>query len=212
MMAPSLETSCNAEGCLPLTLPSPVRAMSSAMCQYQTLQGMDADDTLGFVAGPSHSQATPTWHSVAKEAVEALTSTSTAFLVDGSPISSSHQVPTYLPPPLTLTRKHKCTLLDEEPHNEREQAYQDALSAAYAHEAQYKSALVGSQATLVLQTMYVDQVTKELANNEERRKKRKKGQLNGDGLSKLLTGDEFYNCVVEHHQSITEQDALCEEQ
>ncbi|KAL4080895.1 hypothetical protein J3A83DRAFT_4367330 [Scleroderma citrinum] len=59
---------------------------------------------------------------------------------------------------------------------------------------------------LMLQSMYVDQVTKELANNEEKWKKKKIGQLNGDGLPKLLTSEEFYNQVVDHHKSIAEQD------
>ncbi|KAL4063085.1 hypothetical protein J3A83DRAFT_4054474, partial [Scleroderma citrinum] len=104
--------------------------------------------------------------------------------------------------------KQKHALLNEEPSNEKECAYQDALSAGYAQEAQYKSALIGSQAMFVLQSMYVDQVTKELANNEEKQKK-KKGQLNGDGLPKLLTGEEFYDWVVDHHKSIAKQDVAC---
>jgi len=207
MMAPSLETSYDAEGHLPLALPSPVRAMSLAMCQYQNLQDDNAHE---ITAGASHSQAAPAWHSVAKEAVEALASTSAAYLVDGTPLNSSHQLPTYLPHPLTPTQKRKHALLDEEPDNEKERAYQDALLEAYAREAQYKSVLVGSQAMLVLQGMYVERVTKELANHEEKQKKKKKGQLNGDGLPKLLTGDEFYNQVVDHHITMAEQEAAHE--
>lgn len=181
--------------------------MSLAMRQYQKLQ----DDNAGTLAtGPSHSQAAPAWHSVAKEAVEALASTSTAFLVDEAPLALSHQLPTYLPHLLTPTQKRKHTLLDEEPDNEKEHTYQDALSEAYTHEAQYKSVLIGSQATLVLQGMYIERVTKELANHEEKQKKRKKGQLNGDGLPKLLTGDEFYNRVVDHHTAMAEQEAAHE--
>ena len=95
---------------------------------------------------------------------------------------------TYLPLPPT----RKSVLLDEEPQNERERAYQEALAAAYAREDQYRRERVRMQATIVLQRMYIDWATKELANNEEKRKKEKKGQLNGDGLPKLSTDDEVY--------------------
>ncbi|KIO07587.1 hypothetical protein M404DRAFT_135527, partial [Pisolithus tinctorius Marx 270] len=103
MMAPSLETSYDAEGHLPLTLPSPVHAVSPVMCQYHNLQGEEAGNSPEVTAGPSCSQVTPTWHSIAKEATEALASTSAAFLVDRTPMNLSHEVPTYLPPPLTPT-------------------------------------------------------------------------------------------------------------
>ena len=85
-------------------------------------------------------------------------------------------------------------LLDERPQSEEEwRAYQKTLVTALAERDQYNNTLVGSQATLVLQGMYVDRVTKELANNKKKQKKKKKGQLNGDGLPKLLTSDEFYD-------------------
>ncbi|EGO30778.1 hypothetical protein SERLADRAFT_404796 [Serpula lacrymans var. lacrymans S7.9] len=42
----------------------------------------------------------------------------------------------------------------------------------------------------------------QLAAQEEKQKRRKKGQLNSDGLPRLLTGDEFYNRVVEHQTAL----------
>ena len=180
------------------------------MRQYQQLQEADVNNASDLIAGPSHSRITPAWHAVAKEAVSELASTSAAFLVDETPINSAHKIPSYFPPPLTPTRKRKSVLLDERPQNEEEwHAYQETLATALSERNQYKHAIVGSQATLVLQGMYVDRVTKELANNEEKRKK-KKGQLNGDSLPKLLTGDEFYNRVVEHNKSMAEQEAARE--
>ena len=103
MMAPSLETLCDAEGCLPLSLPSPVCIMSSVVRQYQQLQEADVNNASDLIAGPSHSRTTLAWHAVAKEAVSELASTSAAFLVDETPINSAHKVPSYFPPPLTPT-------------------------------------------------------------------------------------------------------------
>ncbi|KAF8832973.1 hypothetical protein BDN67DRAFT_861419, partial [Paxillus ammoniavirescens] len=91
-------------------------------------------------------------------------------------------------------------LLDEEPENEKEHAYQLALHKSYSCEAQCKSALFGMQSTVVLQSMYCDRLSEQLAAQEESQKKRKKGQLNGDGLPRLLASDKFYNRVVEHQK------------
>ena len=44
MMASSLETSCDAERRLPLSLPSAVRVMSSVTRQYQQLQEADVNN------------------------------------------------------------------------------------------------------------------------------------------------------------------------
>ncbi|EGO04738.1 hypothetical protein SERLA73DRAFT_68404 [Serpula lacrymans var. lacrymans S7.3] len=46
--------------------------------------------------------------------------------------------------------------------------------------------------------MFCGCLSGQLAAQEEKQKRRKKGQLNSDGLPRLLTGDEFYNRVLEH--------------
>jgi len=58
------------------------------------------------------------------------------------------------------------------PGNEREQAYQKALQEVYAHETQYKSALVGMQYTMVLQSMFCEQLSGQSATQEEKQKKK----------------------------------------
>ncbi|KAG1887390.1 hypothetical protein F4604DRAFT_1571342 [Suillus subluteus] len=49
--------------------------------------------------------------------------------------------------------------------------------------------------------MFCDRMSSQLAAREEKRKGKKREQLVGDGLPRLLTGDEFYNSVVEHHKA-----------
>ncbi|KAF8841211.1 hypothetical protein BDN67DRAFT_901904 [Paxillus ammoniavirescens] len=58
--------------------------------------------------------------------------------------------------------------------------------------------------------MYCDGHSEQLAAQEEKRKQAKKGQLNGDGLPRLLTSDKFHKCVVEHHKA-NEDEAITRE-
>ncbi|KAF9220160.1 hypothetical protein BS17DRAFT_787995 [Gyrodon lividus] len=85
--------------------------------------------------------------------------------------------------------------------NAWETAYRTALRELEACEANFNSALLGMQSTVVLQGMFCEWLSGQLAAQEEKQKKRKKGQLNGDGLPRLLTGDAFYGLVVEHEET-----------
>ncbi|KAI9573867.1 hypothetical protein HD554DRAFT_2202030 [Boletus coccyginus] len=63
------------------------------------------------------------------------------------------------------------------------------------------------QSTAVLNSLYCGHLSEQLAAQEERQKKQKKGQLNGDGLPRLLMGEEFYTRVVQHEETV-EQDQI----
>ncbi|KAI6025988.1 hypothetical protein EDC04DRAFT_2573680 [Pisolithus marmoratus] len=101
---------------------------------------------------------------------------------------------------MTITPTCKCwhRLLEEEPQNRKECAYQNALHESYNCEVNYKSALFWMQSTVVLQSTYCDQVSSQLAVVEEKWKKQKMGKLNADGLPKLLTGDAFRTLITKH--------------
>ncbi|KIJ14531.1 hypothetical protein PAXINDRAFT_115849 [Paxillus involutus ATCC 200175] len=90
--------------------------------------------------------------------------------------------------------------------------YQSALQESYAREAQYKTTLLGMQSAVVLQSMYCGHMAEQLAAQEEKQKKRKKGQLNGDGLPRLLTSDDFFGLVVERQKVVEEERVACENQ
>lgn len=61
-----------------------------------------------------------------------------------------------------------------------------------------KSRVLELQASAVLNEMYCNILRKQLAYQEEKKNKPKgKGRLVGDGLPRLLTGDEFYERVCE---------------
>ncbi|KAF9223588.1 hypothetical protein BS17DRAFT_831417 [Gyrodon lividus] len=59
--------------------------------------------------------------------------------------------------------------------------------------------------------MYCDCLSEQLAAQEDKQKK-KKGQLNGDGLPRLLTGNEFHKQVVDHEMAAEEEKKLKEAQ
>lgn len=175
MMAPSLETS--SLGQLPLPQPSPVkevlhvirehghtkdvlylspvRALTNVICQYH-------NDQTGT--------AQPQWNTLIKDAVDSLTTTSAAFLVCDTPITSQDHLPIFTSTPFTPTRKQKHSILDREPETEFERECQDALRDAYEHEAGYKGALYGMQSTVVLQGMFCDRMSSQLAAVEEKKK------------------------------------------
>ena len=205
MMAPSLKTSL--QGHLPLPQPSPVRALTSFMRHYHSSASTENSN---LSEGSSQVQtADVPWtqgnYSAAKDAVEALASTSASFLLNDTPLTSTDCLPTYTPIPITPTRRCHHSLLDEEPQTSKELAYQDALRTAYSREEEYKHALHGMQSTIVLQSMYCDRLSKQLAAQDEAKKSRKKGQLVGDGLPWLLTGDEFYKRVVDHETAAAQE-------
>ncbi|KAF9222140.1 hypothetical protein BS17DRAFT_809537 [Gyrodon lividus] len=94
-----------------------------------------------------------------------------------------------------------ATIAEKRTGNARETAYRTALRELEAREANFKSTLLGMQSTVVLQGMFCEWLSGQLAAQEEKQKKRKKGQLNGDRLPRLLTGDDFYDLVVEHEET-----------
>ncbi|KAF9225130.1 hypothetical protein BS17DRAFT_807511 [Gyrodon lividus] len=199
-MAPSLKTS--AQGQLPLPQASPVRAINSVMYTTQPQASSSTPGATEVESGETH-RGHLQWQAAAKDMVGSLATTSASFFIEKTPLTSVNQLPPFLPSPISPTRnlKHKYALLMEEPRNTREMAYQTALRELEAREANFKSALLGMQSTVVLQGMFCEQLSGQLAAQEEKQKKRKKGQLNGDGLLRLLTGDAFYGLVIKHEET-----------
>ena len=227
MMAPSFEMS--SVGRLPLPQASPVCAISAAIRQYQfehTATGTPSapqfcESSTSDIATVTTLDITPgvasqpiAWRMAAGEAAEALASTSTLFLVRETPLTSANRLPQFIPSPLTPTRRRKHQLLDVDPKNETERTYQDALHQSYTREDQSKAELIRVQSSVVLQAMFCERLSSQLAAQEEKQKSthKRKGKLIGDGLPRLLTGDEFHGRVVEHEKVVVEEDKAREEQ
>jgi len=154
------------------------------------------------------------WRMATGEAAEALASTSTLFLVGETPLTSANRLPQFIPSPLTPTHRRKHQLLDMDLKNETECTYQDMLRQLYTCEDQSKAELIRVQSSVVLQAMFCERLSSQLAAQEEKQKSthKRKGKLIGDGLPRLLTGDEFHGRVVEHEKVVVEEDKAREEQ
>ncbi|KIK80834.1 hypothetical protein PAXRUDRAFT_157583 [Paxillus rubicundulus Ve08.2h10] len=127
---------------------------------------------LGIGATPplAHQCPPPStgWHLAAEEAAEALTSTSVSFLVLETPLTSTHCLPAFILSLLTPTRKWKHQLLYRDPENKTVLMCQDELWQLYACEDQSNAELTRIQATAVMQLMYCERLSSQLAAQEEK--------------------------------------------
>lgn len=121
---------------------------------------------------------------------------------------SADQLPAYQPLPLTPTRKRRHELLDRAPESVLERTYQEALRQSLARENQYKTSVIELQSAHVLQSIHCNRITNKLAAQEEKQRegKKKRGKLMGDGLPKLLTGEAFYNRVIEFEKAAEDEE------
>ncbi|KAF8976512.1 hypothetical protein BDQ17DRAFT_1267258, partial [Cyathus striatus] len=68
--------------------------------------------------------------------------------------------------------------------------------------------LVHAQASNLLNEMYCKKIQVELATKEQKKNKKGKGRLMGDGLPRTLSGDEFYQQVVVFTDNQQQEEAL----
>ena len=205
-MAPSIESSSS--GSLPLLQPSPVRALTQAIHQYQQHCQSAPTAPPSTTTAATHEQLPLS--SIAENIVTNLSSTSAAFLVSEKPVESSHQLPCLPNINVSPTNKWKHNLLEKKPKTEHECELQQALSNAYTRQAELKSENRSIQASMVLQVMYCDRIQKQLQGQEKKKDKAKGGHLVGDGLPILLTGETFHGWVVEHRR-IAQEEAIAQD-
>ncbi|EIW54947.1 uncharacterized protein TRAVEDRAFT_80985, partial [Trametes versicolor FP-101664 SS1] len=75
---------------------------------------------------------------------------------------------------------------------------QVALRESEARDSARKSTMVTMQATVILQNVYLDRAQEKLQTQTDQQGKKKKRRVFGDGLPKLLDGQEFFSEVVEY--------------
>ncbi|KZV95161.1 hypothetical protein EXIGLDRAFT_584956, partial [Exidia glandulosa HHB12029] len=89
-------------------------------------------------------------------------------------------------------------MLTYQPVTRMEALLQALLHTAVGVHSAQRSSLLQAHATMVLQNTYCARVKGQLAPNEKKAKAGKAKRLMGDGMPQLLTGDEFYQRVVDH--------------
>ena len=93
-------------------------------------------------------------------------------------------------------------LLGVMPVTEMERKLQAVLNAATIKTSQQKKQIVAMQSAAVLYGAYCELVHRQLAAQEESKKRKQKGHLVGDGLPCLLLSWKFVAHVVEFHNNV----------
>jgi hypothetical protein len=192
MMAPSKETSC--EGHLPITPSSPVKIVAELLRKLSSEKSSDnTDDSL--IA----QQLPTTTHSEIESVIQRLKGTSLSGLVSNAPLTSDTRpqcAAAHLISP--IKKKQPPAYHNVVPKTANEVLLLSSLREAEVANATLKRRVLELQAANILNEMYCNVLRGQLANQEGKKRKGKEGgKLVGDGLPRLLSGDDFYERVVE---------------
>ncbi|KAJ7174173.1 hypothetical protein C8R43DRAFT_873500 [Mycena crocata] len=146
-----------------------------------------------------------------KFAINSLRTTSASFLVSSSPVLSSSTPPRLPPIVISPDKPINTALLSAVPTTALEHELQAALREQQEKNRIQKSQLVSMQSALVLNGAYCDLVRGQLAAQEEKKNRKKKGRLVGDGLPRLLSARAFVRRVEEFEKNATEKAAALEQ-
>jgi hypothetical protein len=221
MLAPSKESSI--EGHLPLPPPTPVRAIARLIEKLSinddSLNEIEPEETNSQLASEASdsSPSTPTPTTTASnsnrtraaidDALKALSQTNLSYLISSTkPITSTDPMHTTQTEPVSLTLGpyDKLSIV---PETQNEIVLLAALREAQETNARFQHRIIELQASNILNEIYCNKLRFQLAYKEEKQDQLK-GKLIGDGLPKMLTGDEFYERVVEFTKWQQEQERL----
>ncbi|KIJ08197.1 hypothetical protein PAXINDRAFT_60948, partial [Paxillus involutus ATCC 200175] len=131
------------------------------------------------------------------EAITKLSTTEITNLLTDKPLSSSLKMPAAVVEPIQALETSP-NLLAIEPNTKNEVLLLGALREAEERCEAYKQRVITLQAQTVLNEAYCNKLHFQLAFQEEKKKNPgAPGKLVEDGLPRLLSGDEFYEKVVE---------------
>ncbi len=208
-MAPSKETSC--EGDLPVRPATPVRLVA------KLLQDFALRDTESELDAPSHPSPSPTssrpttplagqsftphQQESILEAARGLQACNPSIFPTQNPVATpkmllnvAHLISPVKSRNLDILAIPPKTTTERELHRQIRQIVKEDQR----REARLKAQIRDLQATHIINTLYCNTLRQHLAHNEKKKPSGlKRGKLVGDGLPRLLTGDDFYGRVVE---------------
>ena len=195
MMAPSKETSCEAH--LPVEPASPVKVIAKLLQDLSINDPDDEDDTMDTPPDDEllSAETTASMREAVSTALRQLTSTRLAYLVSPSPPSSTSQLQHNTANPISELPQWFPTMV---PQTANENLLLDALCETEKHAEGLQRQVLKLQAANILNEMYCSMLRGQLAHHKKKKNTPKgMGKLVGDGLPRLLSGDEFYEQVVE---------------
>lgn len=215
MLAPSKESSI--EGHLPLPPPTPVRAIARLIEKLSINDDSfnEIEETNSQASDSSPSTPTPTTtasnsnrtRAAIDDALKALSQTNLSYLTSSTrPIMSTDFMHTTRTEPVSLTPSPYDNL-SIIPETQNEILLMAALREAQENNTRVQRRIIELQASNILNEIYCNKLRFQLAYKEEKQGQLK-GKLIGDGLPKMLTGDEFYERVVEFTKWQQEQEKL----
>lgn len=173
MMAPSVSSSSQAR--VPLQVPSLIRVIEDMI--HRELAQLEVEESAGGQSGgstinPEHTKSVVS--TPVQVAVSELSRTSSSFLLTQSPPKAKSQHPRYQPSTISpFKATHYQHLLEEHPTTHLENELQKALVEAEGQDNQWKHTMIGMQASVILDDVYVDKVQRHLQAKESQKVKGK---------------------------------------
>ena len=165
-------------------------------------------------SNPPTPTTTPTTHStqpthldILKETVVALKKTNLAYLATQTTTTSSDPMPqttTRTRSQVTAIANTTAAALNIQPTTSNELILLAALREAESWNVRSEMHAFELQASNILNEAYTERLRKALETKEEKRGKKKGIKLVGDGLPKLLSGDDFYELAQAKEKEVRE--------
>jgi len=195
MMAPSKETSTKSH--LPITPSTPVRVLVGALQKMSALPSHDENE------GEHTSKSSATQEDI-ETIIKTLAETSLSGLVSSAQLTSQTDLQHNTAHIISPTKKSSMSITNIHPKTANEILLLAALREAKAANAALKQCVISLQASNVLNEMYCAKIRSQLAHHESKKRAGNNGgKILGDGLLRLLSGDEFYERVVEFEEGQT---------
>ncbi|KAF5341659.1 hypothetical protein D9611_002144 [Ephemerocybe angulata] len=197
-LAPSVPQSLQSN--LPAPPPTPVRIMAKMLSNLS----LEDEESLATVNEDEEEPDSPTdaakrSRAIVEDAAKELANTNYAYLIGKQRVlSSSPMVPPTAQPILNVP-VDISSLLFITPKSKNEATLLAALRELHAENKTLKHRVIELQASNILNETYCNKLRFQLAAKEEKAAKKGKGRgkLMGDGLPRMLSGDEFHARVVE---------------
>jgi len=169
--------------------------------------GLSSTQDQSTITSTRHSTRTTTHLEILEGAVAALKKTNLAFLATSTPTTAADPMPT------TTTRtvqqnsipiNRAAAALSIVPTTANELLLLTALRESQSQNLWTEVHAFELQASNILNEAYATWLCAKLAAREEKRNKKKSTKLVGDGLARLLSGDEFYELAQEKEKEMRE--------